>query len=123
MTFDFGIKTVSLDGFQVVQRKYFSCQTEPAMTIWNTAVAFNTASHDALNNCETIEIYVNEKTKCIAIMPAPSKTVQWTKRGKTTKNITGSNVQCLQGSYLNLGNLIPIIIIAPPESSYNVIKN
>lgn len=95
MTFDFGIKTVSLDGFQVVQRKYFSRQTEPAMTIWNTAVAFNTASHDALNNCETIEIYVNEKTKCIAIMPAPSKNkeaVQWTKRGKTTKKY--NRIEC-----------------------------
>ena len=88
MAFDIGIKTVSLDGFQVVQRKYFSRQIEPAMTIWNTAVAFNTASHDALNNCETIEIYVNEKTKCVAIMPVPSKdkeAVQWTRGSKKTK--------------------------------------
>ncbi len=88
MAFDVGIKTVSLDGFQIVQRKYFSRQIEPAMTIWDTAVAFNTASHDALNNCESIEIYVNEKEKCIAIMPVPSKdkdAVQWIRGGKKTK--------------------------------------
>lgn len=88
MAFDIDIKTVSLEGFQVVQRKYFSRQIEPAMTIWETAVAFNTASHDVLNNCETIEIYVNEKAKSIAIMPVPSKdkeAVQWTRGGKKTK--------------------------------------
>lgn len=88
MAFDIDINTVSLEGFQVVQRKYFSRQIEPAMTIWETAVAFNTASHDALNNCETIEIYVNEKAKSIAIMPVSSKdkeAVQWTRGGKKTK--------------------------------------
>lgn len=88
MAFDIEIKTVSLDGFQVVQRKYFSRQVEPAMTIWETAVAFNTASHDALNNCEAIEIYINEKEKCIAIMPIPSNdkdAVPWTRDGKKTK--------------------------------------
>ena len=88
MAYDIGIKTVSLDRFQVVQRKYFSRLTEPMMTIWESAVAFNTASHDALNNCECIEIYVNEKAKSIAIMPVPSKdkeAVQWIRGSKKYK--------------------------------------
>lgn len=94
MAFDIGIKTVSLDGFQVVQRKYFSRLTEPMMTIWESAVAFNTASHDVLNNCEAIEIYVNEETRCFAIMPAPSKdkeSVKWIRGNKKYKH---NRIEC-----------------------------
>lgn len=88
MALDIDIKTVSLDGFQIVQSKYFSRFTEPVMTIWETAIAFNTASHDVLNNCETIEIHVNEGKRCFAIMPAPSKdkeSVPWIKGSKKYK--------------------------------------
>lgn len=94
MAYDFEIKTVSLDGFQVVQRKYFSRQIEPTMTIWKTAIAFNNAAHDALNNCETIEIHVNAKTKCIAIMPISSKdkeAVQWKRGGEKSKH---NRIEC-----------------------------
>lgn len=94
MAFDIGIKTVSLDGFQVVQRKYFSRLTEPIMTIWESAVAFNTASHDVLNNCEAIEIYVNEETRCFAIMPAPSKDKESVKWIRGSKKYKYNRIEC-----------------------------
>lgn len=94
MAFDIGIKTVSLDGFQVVQRKYFSRLTEPIMTIWESAVAFNAASHDALNNCEAIEIYVNEETRCFAIMPAPSKEKESIKWIRGSKKYKYNRIEC-----------------------------
>lgn len=94
MAFDIAIKTVSLDGFQVVQRKYFSRLNEPMMTIWESAVAFNTAAHDILNNCEAIEIYVNEKDRCFAIIPSPSKdkeSVQWVRGNEKYKH---NRIEC-----------------------------
>lgn len=94
MEFDIGIKTISLEGFQVVQSKYFSRLTLPIMTLWESAIAFNIASHEAFNNCECIEIYVNEKAKNIAIMPTPSKekeAVQWIKRDKKYRN---NRIEC-----------------------------
>ena len=84
MAFDFDIENISLDGFQVVKSTYFGRQTDPAMTIWRSAIAFNTASHEALNNCETIELRVNEKAKSILIKPISSKDsepIPW-KKGK-----------------------------------------
>ncbi|MCM1364332.1 MAG: hypothetical protein NC122_03945 [Faecalibacterium sp.] len=96
MAFDIDIKTVSLEGFQVVQRKYFCHQAEPTMTIWNTAIAFNAASHDALNNCESIEVRIKEKEKCIAIRPIPSKereAVQWIRGYKNSKY---NRIECTQ---------------------------
>ena len=84
MAFDFGIKNISLDGFRIVNSMYFTHQAEPSMTIWETAISFNAASHAAFNDCDAIEIYVNEKSRCILIKPALSKepeAVQW-KKGK-----------------------------------------
>lgn len=94
MAFDIDIKKVSLDGFQVVQRKYFSRLTEPMMTIWESAVAFNTAAHDVFNNCEAIEIYVNEDARCFAIMPAPSKDKESVKWIRGSKKYKYNRIEC-----------------------------
>lgn len=72
MNFDGEIKSISLEGFQVVKCKYFSRQSEPVMSLFPSAISFNTAAHNALHNCEYIEILLNEKKKCIAIIPASS---------------------------------------------------
>ena len=64
---------ISLEGFQVVRSQYFSRMLEPAMTIWNTSIAFNTISFTALNNCDMVQILVHEKDKSIIVRPVNSK--------------------------------------------------
>lgn len=79
---DFNINEISLDGFQVVRGQYFSRQLEPSFTIWYSSVSFNTAAFNALNNCESISIMVNNNTRCVIIKPIPSKdrdAISWLK--------------------------------------------
>ena len=80
---DFLIQDISLDGFEIVKGQYFSKKTEPAMTMWNTAVSFNSATFSAFGNCECIQIMVNNAKKQIIIKPSNSKeenTINWRKR-------------------------------------------
>ncbi len=94
MGFDNGIEKVSLDGFQVVKGNYFRRQNEPAMTLFKSAVSFNCSAYETLNRCETIEILVNEKKKCILIKPVSSKegdAVRWVK-GKEKLKLT--RIEC-----------------------------
>ncbi len=94
MKLDNGIEKVTLDGFQIVKGSYFRRPTEPAMTLFKSAVSFNRYAYEALNRCETIEILVNDKKKCIVIRPVSSKTadaVRWIK-GKEKKQVT--KVEC-----------------------------
>ncbi len=66
---DFGgiIKEISLDGFEVVKKKCFCRTYSPFMTLYNTAVAFNTPCIAALNNCEAVHILVNERKRSIVV--------------------------------------------------------
>lgn len=81
MNFEKEIKNISLDGFQLVKCKYFSRQNEPVMSLFSTAISFNTAAHNALNRCEYVEIFLNEKKKSIIVMPASgsknNEAVRW----------------------------------------------
>ena len=73
---------ISLEGFQVVRSQYFSRMLEPAMTIRNTSIAFNTISFTALNSCDMVQILVHEKDKSIIVRPVNSKdpdAVNWKK--------------------------------------------
>lgn len=84
MDFESEIKSISLDGFQLVNCKYFSRVSEPIMTLFQSAIAFNAASKEALNRCESIEILINEKSKSIIVRPAvnskATEIIKW-KRG------------------------------------------
>lgn len=73
MQSEFNINEISLDGFQIVRGQYFSRQIEPSFTIWHNRVAFNLAALNSLNNCETISILVNNRTRCAILKPVPSK--------------------------------------------------
>lgn len=82
MNATFDVTDISLDGFQVVRSQYFSRLIEPAMTLWLTGIAFNVAAYSALNNCETVQILVNNKDKSILIKPVSSRdddAVNWIK--------------------------------------------
>lgn len=91
MSDDFSIPVVSLDGYQVVTSQYFNRQgqqTQPAMTIWETSLSFNTAAHRALNDCESILIKLHPDIRSLAVLPVPSdnkNAVEWKMtKGKTT---------------------------------------
>lgn len=95
MNFENEIKSISLEGFQVVDCRFFSRSTEPIMTLFPTAIAFNVASQDALNRCESVEILVNEKERCIIIRPAVNtKNTEAIKWRKDPENAKYSRVEC-----------------------------
>ena len=48
------LESVSLDGFQVVQKQFFETPNEPLVTIWEDAIGFSAAAYQALENCSTI---------------------------------------------------------------------
>ena len=80
------IKDVSLEGFQVVSNQYFSRLLEPSMTIFQSAIAFSTSAINALQQCEAVQILINEKQKSILVCPCSSKeknSVMWNKGSKT----------------------------------------
>lgn len=95
MNFENQIKNISLDGFQIVKSKYFSRQNEPVMSLFSSAIAFNIAAQNALNRCEFVEIYLNEKNKSIIIKPAAgskeNEAVRW-RSGKEEPKY--SRVEC-----------------------------
>lgn len=94
MRFDNEIEKISLDGFQVVKNSYFSRQNEPSMTLFKSAVSFSRSAYEALNRCDSIEILVNEKKRCIIIKPVSSKegdAVRWVK-GKEKPSVT--KIEC-----------------------------
>ena len=77
------LQDVSLDGFQVVRSQYFSRILEPAMTLWNSSISFNTICFTHLNNCDMVQILVHEKEKTILIRPVNSKdpdAINWKKK-------------------------------------------
>lgn len=88
---DFVIADINMDGFQVVRSQYFSRMLEPSMTLWNSAIAFNGPSYNALNNCEAVQLWVHPAAKRILVRPCPSKdpdAVNWIKNPtnpRTTK--------------------------------------
>ena len=95
MNFEKEIESISLSGFQVVKNKYFTRQNEPIMTLFQTAISFNTAAHDALNRCEYVEMLLNERNRCILIRPVSSVTnneaIRW-QRGKEKPKYT--KIEC-----------------------------
>ena len=56
MNFEGIIKEITLDGFQVVKNKYFARQSEPVMSLFPSAVAFNAAANDWGKDYEDADI-------------------------------------------------------------------
>lgn len=79
---DFVIGDVNLDGFQVVRGHYFSRASEPSLTIRESSVTFSVSAYTALNNCEAVQILVNQEAKRILVRPINSSepdAVTWIK--------------------------------------------
>ena len=86
---DFVIGDISMDGFQIVQGRYFSRQLESALTLWRRAVSFNVPAYTALNNCESIQLLVHPDAKRIVIKPSLSKdqdAINWIKDPSNPKS-------------------------------------
>ena len=82
---DYFLNEIDLDGFQVVKSQYFQKQAEPVLTLWATSIAFGQGAYQALNSCESIQLMINERRKCIIIRPSSSSmpdAIVW-KKGKS----------------------------------------
>lgn len=88
------ISDISLEGFQVVSGHYFTRCNEPAMTLWQTAISFNVASFTALNNCDAVQILVNDKKHYIVVKPVLSKekdALNWKKKSPKSSH---NRIEC-----------------------------
>ena len=76
------IREISLEGYQVVRGKYFTRKYEPSMTLFASAISFNGAAFESLNNCDSVQFLVNEQNKSIIVKPVISKgpdAINWNK--------------------------------------------
>ena len=85
------INEIDLDGYQIVRGQYFQKQSEPVLTLFQTAIAFGQGTFQALNNCEAIHVLLSNRGRSIVIRSVASNTpdaVLWKKRAepKKTKN-------------------------------------
>jgi len=83
------IKEISLEGYQLVRGKYFTRKAEPCMTLYGSAISFNGAAFESLNNCDNVQLLVNEQNKSIIVKPVISKdadAINWNKnKNKSVK--------------------------------------
>ena len=68
-----GIFEVDMTGFQAVQSYYFSRSSLPMLSITKSNIQFNLPAVEALQNCESIKMFVNKETQQILIQPAHSR--------------------------------------------------
>ena len=62
-------KRLDLTGYEIVRVQYFSTMQNPAMTISNGRLRFNTACLKKFENVEYVELLLNSVERCIAIRP------------------------------------------------------
>jgi len=62
-------KRLDLTGYEIVRIQYFSTMQNPAMTISNGRLRFNTACLKKFENVEYVELLLNSVERCIAIRP------------------------------------------------------
>ena len=60
---------LDLTGYEVVRAQYFSTLRNPAMTISNGRLRFNTACPKKFENVEYVELLLNSVDRCVAIRP------------------------------------------------------
>lgn len=84
-----GIEGIDLSGFQVVDSSFFTHFLGPSMTIHKTAISFNSASVESLNNCENVNIMVNYEKKRVLVKPVSSSekdAIRWHKGKNSSKS-------------------------------------
>lgn len=60
---------LNLDGYEIVRAQYFSTLRNPAMTIANGKLRFNTACLKKFEDVEYVELLLNSVNRCVAIRP------------------------------------------------------
>ncbi len=80
------ISEISLDGYQVVKSQFFEKQPDAVMTLWDNAIAFGMGCFVALNNCESVNIMINEEKKFVIVKPVASNTPEAVSWKRTTKS-------------------------------------
>lgn len=82
------LETVSMDGFQVVNRQLFETPCEPLITVWQEAIGFSAAAYNALENCQMVKILLNKERRAIMIVPTTSsdpEAMKWKATEKVAK--------------------------------------
>ena len=116
------LDTVSMDGFQVVNRQLFEANTEPLMTVWDESIGFSAAAFNALENCQMVRILVNNERRCIMVVPSTSNDADALKWKVTDKVSKFRRINCpnfakkimsdwgfdLQGKYRCYGKLAKV---------------
>ncbi len=69
---DYLLNEIDMDGYQVVRSQYFQKVVEPIATLWNNGIGFGLGAFQSLNNPETVQILLNDKTKSLLIRPVSS---------------------------------------------------
>lgn len=70
-----------LSGYEIVRAQFFSTRLNPAMTISEGKVTFNTACLKKFENVEYVEILFNSVEKCIAVRPCEKDDINAVKWG------------------------------------------
>lgn len=70
-----------LSGYEIVRAQFFSTRLNPAMTISEEKVTFNTACLKKFENVEYVEILFNSVEKCIAVRPCDKDDINAVKWG------------------------------------------
>ena len=99
------INEIDLDGYQIVRSQYFQKQSEPVITLFQTALAFGQGTFQALNNCEAIQVLLNHRGRSIVIRPVSSNTpdaVMW-KKGAEPKYTKIESPQLTRNIYERWG--------------------
>ncbi len=83
---DYLIQEVNLEGYQVITSQFFEKQIEPMVTMTNVGFTFNIGVLEALQNCEAVQILINEKTQTMIVKPVSSaipEAITWKKPTKS----------------------------------------
>lgn len=71
-----------LSGYEIVRAQFFSTRLNPAMTISQGKITFNTACMKKFKDVEYVEILLNSVENCIAVRPCEKDNVNAVKWGR-----------------------------------------
>lgn len=80
--------SVTMDGFQVVNKQLFETPCEPLITVWNDSIGFSAAAYDALENCEMVKIYISDSQRALMVVSSTSndpEAIKWKNTNRVAK--------------------------------------
>lgn len=82
------LESVSMEGFQVVNKQLFETPCAPLTTIWSDSIGFSAAAYDALENCDMVKILVSDSQRALMVVSASSSdpdAIRWKSSNKVAK--------------------------------------